>query len=111
MDSIPFARPSAFAPRNLAGHSPGGGSGLSLSGSNFVMATEPADRAKSSAFFRLLREPTLHFFAIAAAALLVQRAMVGDLQTIELTPALETDLLRRYHDQMGRAATPAEAEA
>ena len=75
------------------------------------MATEPADHAKGSAFVRLLREPTLHFFAIAAAALLVQRAMIGDVQTIELTPALKTDLLRRYHDQMGRAATPAEAEA
>lgn len=75
------------------------------------MATPPTDSAKSSAFSRLLREPTLHFFALAAAALLVQRLLVGDAHVIELTPALKTDLLRRYHDQMGRAATPAEAEA
>jgi hypothetical protein len=74
------------------------------------MAIPPSDRAKTSAFLRLLREPTLHFFAIAAAALLVQRLIVGDAQTIELTPALKADILRRYHDQMGRAATPAEAE-
>ncbi len=73
------------------------------------MATEPIDSAKTSAFLRLLREPTLHFFAIAAAALLVQRLIVGDPHTIELTPALKADLLRRYHDQMGRAATPVEA--
>jgi hypothetical protein len=74
------------------------------------MATEPVDSAKTSAFLRLLREPTLHFFAVAAVALLVQRLLVGDAHTIEITPALKTDLLRRYHDQMGRAATPAEAE-
>jgi len=74
------------------------------------MATQPIDSPKTPAFLRLLREPTLHFFAIAAAALLVQRLIVGDAHTIELTPALEADLLRRYHDQMGRAATPAEAE-
>ncbi|MEI9941019.1 MAG: peptidylprolyl isomerase [Pseudomonadota bacterium] len=75
------------------------------------MATPPIDSAKTSAFLRLLREPTLHFFAIAAAALLVQRSIVGDAHTIELTPPLKADLLRRYHDQMGRAATPVEAEA
>jgi hypothetical protein len=57
-----------------------------------------------------MRQPTLHFFAVAAAALLVQRLIVGDAHAIELTPALKADLLRRYHDQMGRAATPAEAE-
>ena len=74
------------------------------------MATQSTDNAKRSAFLRLLREPTLHFFAVAAAALLVQRLIVGDAYTIELTPALKTDLLRRYHDQMGHAATPVEAE-
>ena len=74
------------------------------------MATHPIDGAKTSTFFRLMREPTLHFFAIAAAALLVQHLIVGDAHTIELTPALKTDLLRRYHDQMGRAATPVETE-
>jgi hypothetical protein len=75
------------------------------------MATPPIDSAKTSALLRLLREPTLHFFALAAAALLLQRLLVGDAHIIELTPALQADLLRRYHDQMGRAATPAEAEA
>ncbi|MET0789982.1 MAG: peptidylprolyl isomerase [Polyangiaceae bacterium] len=75
------------------------------------MATQPIDSPKTSAFLRLLREPTLHFFALAAAALLVQRAIVGDTHTIELTPALKADISRRYHDQMGRAATPAETEA
>jgi hypothetical protein len=74
------------------------------------MAAQSTDNAKRSAFLRLLREPTLHFFAVAAAALLVQRLIVGDANTIELTPALKTDLLRRYHDQMGHAATPVEAE-
>jgi hypothetical protein len=75
------------------------------------MATPLIESAKTSALARLLREPTLHFFAIAAAALLLQRALVGDTQTIELTPALKSDLLRRFQDQMGRAPTPADAEA
>jgi hypothetical protein len=74
------------------------------------MANQPIDSAKRSAVLRLLREPTLHFFAIAAAALFVQRSIVGDAHTIELTPALKADLLRRYHDQMGRKATRVEAE-
>ena len=73
------------------------------------MATEPIARAKSFSVSRLLREPTLHFFAVAAVALLVQRAIVGNAETIQLTPALKADLLRRFQDQMGRAATPAEA--
>jgi hypothetical protein len=75
------------------------------------MATQPIDSAKTSGVLRLLREPTVHFFAIAAVALLLERVVVGDAQTIELTPALKTDLLRRYHDQVGRAATPVEAES
>ncbi|HEX2674415.1 MAG TPA: peptidylprolyl isomerase [Polyangiaceae bacterium] len=75
------------------------------------MATPPIESAKPSAFLRLLREPTLHFFAIAAAALLIQRARTGDVQTIALTPALKADLLRRYQDQMGRAPTAADTDA
>jgi PPIC-type PPIASE domain len=75
------------------------------------MANPPIESGKTSTFQRLLREPTLHFFAVAAVALSVQRAIVGDAQIIELTPALRADLLRRYQDQMGRAATPAEADA
>jgi hypothetical protein len=74
------------------------------------MAIPTNDDPKRSALYRLVREPTLHFFAIAAAALLLQRSIVGDAKTIELGPALKADLLRRYHDQMGRPATPAEAE-
>jgi len=75
------------------------------------MATQPIDNAKTSAVSRLLREPTLHFFWIAVVALLLHRVIVGDGRTIELTTALKADLLRRYHDQMGREATPAEAQA
>lgn len=60
---------------------------------------------------RLLREPTLHFFVIAGALLLGQRVVAGDPRTIEITPALEADLLRRYQDQLNRPPTSAEAEA
>lgn len=74
-------------------------------------AARPTEPEKTSPFLRLLREPTLHFFVVAAAALLVQRAIAGDAQTIELTPALKADLVRRYQDQMGRAPAPAEVEA
>jgi peptidyl-prolyl cis-trans isomerase C len=74
------------------------------------MANGPNDSVKTTQWPRLLREPTLHFFAVAAAALLVQRLVAGDARTIELTPALKADILRRYHDQMGRAATSAEVE-
>jgi peptidyl-prolyl cis-trans isomerase C len=75
------------------------------------MAKQPTDTAKKALHLRLLREPTLHFFAIAAAALLLQHSIVGNAQTIEVTPALKADLLRRYQDQTGRSATPGEAEA
>jgi hypothetical protein len=75
------------------------------------MASPPNDSAKPWRFSRLLREPTLHFFALAAAALLGQHLLVGDAHTIALTPALKADLVRRYHDQLGRSPTPAEADA
>lgn len=75
------------------------------------MAIPPIESPKSASFLRLLREPTLHFFVVAAAALLVQRAITGDVRTIELTPALKADLVRRYQDQMGRAPAPAEVDA
>jgi hypothetical protein len=71
------------------------------------MSTYQKERAK---WPRLLREPTLHFFAIAALVLLGQRLIAGDPHTIELPPALKADILRRFHDQMGRPATRAEAE-
>lgn len=62
-------------------------------------------------FSRWLREPTLHFFAVAALALVGHRLVVGDPRTIELTSAQKADLLRRYHDQLGRPPTNAEAQA
>ena len=65
----------------------------------------------NSAFARLLREPTLHFFAIAAVILMGQRLMTSDERTIEITPELKADLLRRYQDQLNRPPTSAEAEA
>lgn len=60
---------------------------------------------------RLLREPTLHFFALAALALVAQRLFWGDARSIALTPTAQADLLRRYQDQLNRAPTSAEAEA
>jgi len=65
--------------------------------------------AETSKLPRWLREPTLHFFAIASVALLSQRLVSGDPRTIELTPALKADLLRRYQDQVGRPPTDPEA--
>jgi hypothetical protein len=70
-----------------------------------------SDGAKTTRLPRLLREPTLHFFALAALVLLGQRLLAGDPRTIEITPALKADLLRRYQDQLGRPPTSAEAEA
>ena len=60
---------------------------------------------------RLWREPTLHFFVLAAVLLLVHRLVVGDPRTIVITPALKAGLLRRYQDQLNRPPTTAEAEA
>jgi len=71
----------------------------------------PMASAKAPRSFRLLREPTLHFFAIAAVLLLGQRLVEGDPSKIELTPALKADLLRRYQDQLSRPPTRAEVEA
>jgi hypothetical protein len=59
----------------------------------------------------LWREPTVHFFLLAAALFLGHRLVMGDPRTIVLTPALKHDLLRRYHDQLNRDPTPAEAQA
>jgi hypothetical protein len=71
-------------------------------------SVEGAHTTKAS---RLLREPTLHFFVLAAAAFLAHRIVVGDPHTIELTPTLKADILRRYQDQLGRPPTSTEAEA
>ncbi|HTQ02850.1 MAG TPA: peptidylprolyl isomerase [Polyangiaceae bacterium] len=70
-----------------------------------------SDGATPTKLARLLREPTLHFFALAALLLSVQRLVTGDPRTIVVTPALEADLLRHYQDQIGRAPTSAEASA
>lgn len=60
---------------------------------------------------RLWREPTLHFFALAAVILAGQRLLAGDPRTIEITPVLKADLLRRYEDQISRPPTKQEADA
>lgn len=60
---------------------------------------------------QLLREPTVHFFLLAALVLAGHRLVAGDPRTVEITPALKADLLRRYQDQLSRAPTSAEAEA
>lgn len=69
------------------------------------------DGIKTSTVARLLREPTLHFFLIAALVLLGQRLVTGEPRTIEITPAHKADLLRSYRDQLNRAPTNAEADA
>ena len=69
------------------------------------------DSANTTKVSRLLREPTLHFFVLAAGALLVHRLVVGDPNTIALTPTLKADLVRRYQDQLGRPPTSTEAVA
>jgi hypothetical protein len=70
-----------------------------------------ADGASPTRRARLLREPTLHFFVIAALVLAGQKLTANDPRVIEITPALKADLLRRYQDQLNRAPTSAEADA
>jgi hypothetical protein len=70
-----------------------------------------SDGAKATRLARFLREPTLHFFVLAALVLSGQRLMADDPRTIEITPAIKADLLRRYQDQLNRPPTAAEAEA
>ena len=59
----------------------------------------------------LWREPTVHFFLLAAALFVGHRVVRGDPRTIVITPALKADLLRRYQDQLNRAPTAAESAA
>jgi hypothetical protein len=75
------------------------------------MTTNRTDSEKTTKLARLFREPTLHFFVIAAAVLFGQRLVAEDPRAIEITPALKADLLRRYRDQLSRPVTSAEAEA
>ena len=70
-----------------------------------------SDERKPTPVTRLLREPTFHFFLVAAALLVAHRLVVGDPRTIVMTPALKADLVRRYQDQIGRLPTGAEAQA
>ncbi len=72
---------------------------------------QTTDRVKTSRLARLLREPTVHFFLLAVALLGAQRLVAGNPRTIEITPALKADLLRRYRDQLNQAPTSAQAEA
>jgi peptidyl-prolyl cis-trans isomerase C len=74
------------------------------------MATMNRRRGAWSRATRLLREPTIHFFIIAAAILLTHRLIVGNPRTIVITPALESDLMRQLHDQLGRPPSKAEAD-
>ncbi len=71
---------------------------------------ERGDAAQKTMWARFLREPTLHFFVLAALVLFSQKLATGEARTIELTPQLKADLLRRYQDQHGRPPTSAEAE-
>jgi len=66
---------------------------------------------KTTPLPRLLREPTVHFFLLAAVVLVGQRLVAGDPRTIEITPVIKADLLRRFQDQLNRAPTGAEADA
>jgi hypothetical protein len=76
-----------------------------------MATTERTDSKRTTKLARWLREPTLHFFVVAAAVLFGQRLVAGDPRAIEITPALKADLLRRYRDQLNRPVTSAEAEA
>jgi hypothetical protein len=53
------------------------------------------DSEKTSKLARLLREPTLHFFVVAAVVLFGQRLVAGHPRTIEITPALRARFHRR----------------
>jgi hypothetical protein len=66
---------------------------------------------QSSRLPRLLREPTVHFFLLAALVLAGHRLSAGDPRTIVLTPELKSDLLRRYQDQLNRPPTKEEIAA
>ena len=76
-----------------------------------MVILERSDERKRTPVTRLLREPTFHFFLVAAALLVAHRLVVGDPRTIVMTPALKADLVRRYQDQIGRPPTGAEAQA
>lgn len=73
-----------------------------------VKRTQPSWARRGA---RALREPTIHFFMIAAAILLLHRLVVGSPRTIVITPTLKADLQRRLQDQLSRPPTSAEVDA
>jgi hypothetical protein len=74
-----------------------------------VVPEEPPDPKRLVK--RLLREPTLHFFALGALLFLLHHLIVGDPRTIVVTPGVRAAVARRFQDHAGRPPTPAEAEA
>ena len=60
---------------------------------------------------RLLREPTVHFFILAALLFLGHRLIVGNPRVIAVSTGLRADLQRQLRDQNGRRPTPSELEA
>ena len=60
---------------------------------------------------RLLSEPVVHFFAIAALLFLAHRVFVGDPRVIVVTAGVKADLQRRFQDANGRAPTGDELAA
>lgn len=76
-----------------------------------IVRMKPSRRSWMDKATRVARDPTLHFFALGAMLILVHRLVAGDPRTIVITPALKADLLRRFHDQLGRDPSRAEADA
>jgi len=60
---------------------------------------------------RLLKEPTVHFFLIGALLFLGHRLVVGDPRTIVVGAGVKSDLERRFRDENGRKASPADLQA
>ena len=65
----------------------------------------------SAGWRRLLREPTLHFFALGALLFLAHRLFVGAPRTVVVTSGVKADLSRRYQDANGRPPSDAELAA
>jgi hypothetical protein len=59
---------------------------------------------------RLLAEPTVHFFAVAAILFVAHRIVVGDPRVIMVTAGVKADLARRFRDRTGRAPSPSELD-
>jgi hypothetical protein len=69
----------------------------------------PCDRRTlTSTLRRLLREPTVHFFAIAALLFIAHRLLLGDPRVVVIRPGLRAELDRRLRDQLGRPPTSGE---